>query len=199
MKTIDDYTNELKKNMTINDRIHPRFYHSLQVASMCLKLNEIHHLKLDETKLYLAGVLHDCAKLYPDELLYQIMEDNYPLIFDDELKKTPWLWHSFAGAFVAENEYGIMDKEILSSIYYHTVGKEEMSKMEQVVFVSDYIEESRVGSMFDTARRACFLDLDKGTYIILKQTLDYLENNGKMVFSQTRKTFDYYKKKMELK
>ena len=49
------------------------------------------------------------------------------------------LLHQFLGAEVAKREYLVEDEEILNAIKYHTTGKPDMTLLEKIVFIADYI------------------------------------------------------------
>ena len=185
---------KLKTMMTINGVIHKRYYHSFEVVKMALKLNRHLNLNLDEDKVYLSALLHDVAKLKSDEELWQILEENESDEFLEEIKDYQPIWHSFAGKYVVKRDFLIDDVEIQDAIYYHTTGKKEMTTLQKLIFVSDYIEESRSGSWVVAARSACFLNLDYGVKIILNQMVDYLKKNFKIIYGKSFEAFDYYNK-----
>ena len=109
-------------------------------------------------------------------------------------KGHPFLLHAKLGAYLAEEKYGIKDPEILSAITYHTTGKPEMSVLEKIVYIADYIEPGRFKAPnLAKIRKLAFQDLDECMYEILKDTLIYLEENPKDVDSATKDAFVYYK------
>ena len=55
----------------------------------------------------------------------------------------PFLLHAKLGAYVAKAKYGVTDQEILSSITWHTTGKPDMTLLEKIVYIADYIEPKR--------------------------------------------------------
>ena len=188
---------KLQESMTNNGEIHKRYYHSLEVANIALKLNEHLNLKLDETIVYLASILHDCAKLYSKDKLWDILVEFKDILNLESIKNYPSIWHSFAGKKVAKDYYNINDENILSAIFYHTTGKPNMTTLEKLIFVSDYIEESRTGDYVLVAREACFRDLDYGVYVVLKQMIEYLNSNNYDICSLTLDAFNYYKENGE--
>ena len=189
--------NKLQESMTKDGEIHKRYYHSLEVAKIALKLNKELNLKLDETNVYLAAILHDCAKLYSKEELWRIILGFKDVLNIELIKNYPSIWHSFAGKKVAKDYYNINDENILSAIFYHTTGKPNMNTLEKLIFVSDYIEESRTGDYVLVAREACFRDLDYGVYVVLKQMIEYLNSNNYDICSLTLDAFNYYKENGE--
>ena len=44
-----------------------------------------------------------------------------------------------AGAIVAKDEYGIEDEDILNAIRFHTVGRPNMSLLEKIIYIADFI------------------------------------------------------------
>jgi predicted HD superfamily hydrolase involved in NAD metabolism len=188
---------KLQESMTNNGEIHKRYYHSLEVANIALKLNEHLNLKLDETIVYLASILHDCAKLYSKDKLWDILVEFKDILNLESIKNYPSIWHSFAGKKVAKDYYNINDENILSAIFYHTTGKPNMTTLEKLIFVSDYIEESRTGDYVLVARKACFKNLNYGVYIVLKQMIEYLNSNNYDICSLTLDAFNYYKENGE--
>jgi predicted HD superfamily hydrolase involved in NAD metabolism len=188
---------KLQESMTKNGEIHKRYYHSLEVANIALKLNEHLNLKLEETVVYLASILHDCAKLYSKDKLWDILVEFKDILNLESIKNYPSIWHSFAGKKVAKDYYNINDENILSAIFYHTTGKPNMTTLEKLIFVSDYIEESRTGDYVLVARKACFMNLNYGVYIVLKQMIEYLNSNNYDICSLTLDAFNYYKENGE--
>ena len=117
-----------------------RYEHTLGVANTatCLAMR----YEYDLEKAYLAGLLHDCAKATPDkDKLRECRENNIPITRQEEL--LPHLLHAKLGEFKAKNEYGIDDPEILNAIKFHTTGRVNMSLLEKIIFVADYIEPGR--------------------------------------------------------
>ena len=51
--------------------------------------------------------------------------------------------HAKLGAFLAEKEYGVSDKEILEAITFHTTGRPNMTMLDKIIYIADYIEPNR--------------------------------------------------------
>lgn len=117
-----------------------RYWHTLGVAytaaCMAMRFGE------DFERAYLAGLLHDCAKCSTDEeKLALAAEAGIPV--NDIEQRSPGLLHAPLGAYLAQKEFGIRDEEICSAIHYHTLGKPEMTTLEKIIFVADYVEPNR--------------------------------------------------------
>ncbi len=187
-----DYLKEkLKSSMTIDGVVQKRYYHSLEVAKKALEINERLNLGLDNEKVYLTGLLHDAAKLKDEKLLLEIIQEEFPNLVDQVLDSKP-IWHSLAGPRIVKEEYKIFDEEILSAICYHSTGKPNMSVLDKVLFVADYIEDSRGGSWTKEATSASYESLDKAVKIILNQKVDFLRKSGRIICELTFDALKYY-------
>ena len=96
---------------------------------------------------------------------------------------------------IASTHLQYLDEEILSSITFHTTGKPEMSTLEKIVYIADYIEPMRYkASRLPEIRKLAFEDLDECMYEILKDTLEYLEEDSADDIEPTSKeAYIYYK------
>lgn len=191
MEKYNHLKEQLKNSMTIDGVVQKRYYHSLEVAKKALEINERLKLGLNPDKVYLAGLLHDAAKLKSDEYLWNIIENEFPDNLD-MFKDSKTIWHSLAGPYVVKNEYGIDDEEILSAICFHSTGKENMSTLDKVLFVADYIEDTRGGDWVKKAVEMSFIDLDETVKIILNQKVDFLRKSGKIICELTFEALKYY-------
>lgn len=124
--------NWLKSNLD-----EKRYNHSIGTAECAKELA----LKYDinPEKAYFAGLLHDCAKCFPTEKLLKIIEKNIDDVSPDEKASYKTL-HAPVSAYIAEHEFGVTDKEILTAIRWHTIGKINMSLFEKIIFLADKIE-----------------------------------------------------------
>ena len=112
-----------------------RYKHTLGVANCAEELA----LKygIDSEKAYLAGLLHDCAKCLNKDISKSYF-DKIDILEEEKINyKT---WHAPIGAYIAKTQFGISDKEILSAIRWHTLGKIDMTLFEKIIFLADKIE-----------------------------------------------------------
>lgn len=166
-----------------------RFEHILGVAETAAYLGCVYGE--DRERCEVAGLLHDCAKCYSDESLYELcMEAGIEL--SEELKASPQLWHAVYGPVEAE-KYDISDPGILDAIRYHTTGKAAMTLLEKILFVSDYIEPHRDKARdLKELRILAVNDLDKCTARIMQQTIEYLREHKTAINGETLEAFAYY-------
>lgn len=146
-----------------------RFVHTLGVTDTAVYLAK--RYGADRKKAEIAGLLHDCAKeLYPG------------------------LLHAPEGAKLAQSEYGIEDKEILDAIRWHTTGRPEMTLLDKIIYIADYIEPNRsLAPNLDEIRHLAVEDIDECLYTILRATLAYLGASRTSIDPMTEKTYLYYK------
>ena len=101
-----------------------------------------------------AGLLHDCAKCVPADEKIKLCEKNHIEISDAEYKN-PGLLHAKLGAFFAREKYGIENEEILRSIESHTTGRPNMSLLDKIIYIADYIEPGRCCTKSSGSTCAC--------------------------------------------
>lgn len=167
-----------------------RFEHTLGVAYTAAMLAQIYGV--DEEDALVAGFLHDCAKCIDHDDKLKICKKNNLEISELE-KRNPFLLHSKVGSFLAHTEYGIENNDILNAITYHTTGRPNMSLLEKIIFISDYIEPGRkVAPNLLEIRKKAFIDLDEALVMVLRDTLNYLAGSGKEIDDMTQKTYDFY-------
>lgn len=166
----DEMKSYLKENLVKN-----RYIHTLGVAKTAIELARLYNV--DETKAEIAALAHDIAKNKTlSELKEIINKNNIKLNYDEAKNKE--LWHSIVGPIVAREVFKIDDNEILSAIRWHTTGKENMSKLDKVIYMADMIEPNRNFPNVEEIRREAFIDLDKAMLLGLNHTIKYLLEKG---------------------
>ncbi len=166
----------------------------LKESRLMHTLGVIDTYQADVKKCETAALLHDCAKYMPLDKMIEICERNFAKLNELE-RKSPALLHSKAGACLAYEKYGIKDEEILNAIKYHTTGKPDMTLMEKIIFVSDFIEPNRTHSdKLPMYRMIAMADLNLVCMNVLKDTIDYLNSKGEEIDPITEETYNYYKK-----
>lgn len=199
MKTSD--LEKLRKEM--EKTLEPKRYeHTLSVAYTAANLAAVHGLDVD--KALVAGMLHDCAKCLSHKKQVTLCSKNNMQLSELEALEDSPLIHAKAGSILAKEEYGIGDEDILNAIYYHTTGRPQMSPLEKIIYIADYIEpgrkhvkrtaEEKRADRLNQIRRMAYRDLDETLCNILSDTLDYLNERGGYVDSMTQKTYEYYRK-----
>ena len=167
-----------------------RFQHTMGVmyTSACLAM--VHGYDIKDAQV--SGLLHDCAKCIPNKKkLKMCSEHNIPV--SDFERSHPFLLHSRLGAYIAHEKYGIDDQEILSAINYHTTGRREMSLLEKIIYIADYIEPNRREIPgLSKIRQIVFQNIDQAICLSSERTIRYLEDNGNKIDPMTIKTYEFY-------
>lgn len=167
-----------------------RFEHTLGVEFTAAALAMRYGADIRSAQI--AGLLHDCAKCLSDEKKISICEKQN-IKFSEVERRNPFLLHAKVGSFLAMEEYGVTDSDIVNSILNHTTGRPGMSLLEKIIFVADYIEPGRKQAPnLEEIRREAFIDLDEALLHILKDTLAYLKDGEGELDPMTQKTYDYY-------
>ena len=105
-------------------------------------------------------------------------------------RNNPFLIHAKLGAFLAKDKYKVEDPEILSAITWHTTGKEDMTLLEKIIYIADYIEPARNKAPHLTRlRKLAFTDIDECMYEILKDSMAYLSENPKTMDPMTEQAY----------
>ena len=169
-----------------------RFDHTLGVMETAVKLAEKY--QADTSKAQIAGLLHDCAKGYSGSEKIELCE-KHGLEISEAERQNPGLLHAKLGAYLAKEEYGIDDENILEAIKWHTTGRPNMTLLDKIIYIADYIEPNRnQAPNLDEIRRLAMVDLDECLYRILKASLAYLETRSEVIDPMTEQTYLYYKK-----
>lgn len=186
---MDEKTLKLQQKM--KKKLDPfRYEHTLGVMYTAAALAMRHEVDMEEALL--AGLLHDCAKCYSDEKKFELCK-KYGVVLSEFEKKNTALIHARLGAVLAKEKYGVESNDVCHAIASHTTGAPAMNKLQQIIFIADYIEphRDRAGRLSEI-RRTAFEDLDAACRMILTDTLNYLADSPKMVDPMTKETYDYY-------
>ncbi|NLP51322.1 HD domain-containing protein [Bacillus sp. RO1] len=158
-----------------------RYVHTIGVMETAIQLAE--RYDVDKEKAELAAIFHDYAKFRDKEEMRRIIIDQKMpqdlLQFHDEL------WHAPVGAYLVEKEAGITDKEVLEAIRCHTSGKINMSTLDKVLYVADYIEPGRDFPGVDQVRDSAKSSLDIAVVQAMKNTITYLITRNQPVYPDT--------------
>ena len=158
-----------------------RLTHSIGVMETAVRLAGV--FSADAARCRLAGLLHDCAKGLGREEMLELIARQGIILFAGE-DSYPGLLHAPAGAALAKEKYGVSDAEVLSAIRKHTVGAPEMSLLDDIIFVSDFIEPNREPfEGLEEVRKAAFEDLGKAKALCRDHTARYCKQRGLPVFS----------------
>ncbi len=158
-----------------------RWQHTLGVMQSAIELAE--RYGADPERAEQAAIVHDVAKYWPVHRQAAVIAENG--LNTDLLNYDAPLWHSEVGAYVAEHEYGIEDREVIDAIRYHTSGREGMTLLDKVVCLADYIEPGRDFPGVDLIRGKALLSLEEGLITGFDSTIRVLLERGQTIFPTT--------------
>ncbi len=176
-----------------------RFRHTLGVEKMAKFLAEI-LLPLDVMDIRAAALLHDVAKEIPTEEQLRLANECEGLT--DEDKATLPALHSFAAVTLIKRDFSeFASDKILSAVFKHTLGGEDMSLFDEIIFISDFIEEGRTYPSCTETREillseicsSCDLKekikaLHRSVVLCIEFTISFLKQRGMRINSRTIKT-----------
>ncbi|MBR6719477.1 MAG: nicotinate-nucleotide adenylyltransferase [Clostridia bacterium] len=166
-----------------------RFRHTLGVADTAASLARHYGANVD--KAYLAGLLHDSAKNFSEDELFALC-DKYKISLTENDRKAPAIIHSYVGAYIAKEEYGVTDSEIFDAIYNHSTGCEDMTLLSKIIFVSDMTEPGRKDFPgLSEIRKLMYDDIDKALVASMDATISYTKMKGSFIHPDTLKARDY--------
>lgn len=172
-----------KSNMTAD-----RFEHCIGVSKTARKLAELNHYDVD--KAALAGFIHDYAK--------QVAVDEYREViktqgFDQDLLN--WnrsIWHGIVGTYFIQRDLEINDPEILTAVRKHTTADVEMTTLDKIVFMADYIEPGRSFPGVEEARKITYANINQGVGYQLAHTLKFLIDKRNKIYPRTLDAYNVW-------
>lgn len=183
MWTENEIIEYLKSNLK-----ESRFKHSLSVRDTAVKLAEKYHADVEKAKL--AGLVHDCAKNLKADEIVRICSQAGCNLNEVEIYN-PQILHGLAGSIVAKNKMGIVDEEVLSAVRFHTTGKKNMTLLEKIIYIADYVEPLRDFPGVDELRKTVNKNLDEAMLLSFDQTIRYVMKRGMLIHLDTVEARNY--------
>lgn len=155
-----------------------RFYHSKMVAKAAKELAMKYGV--DAEKAELAGILHDITKEMPLNNQLQLLQDN-DIMLDSVTKSNSQILHAVSGAVYCEFVLGVKDKEVFDAIRFHTTARANMSLLEKIVFIADFISDDRTYPDIEIMRQEAQKSLEHGMKYALSYVIGSLVERGRCV------------------
>ncbi len=130
-----------------------------------------------------AAILHDITKRLPhaEQLL---LCEKYGIMIDNVEKSEPKLLHAKTGAEIARDRFAVSEA-VYGAIYWHTTGREDMTQLEKIIYLADYIEPTRHFDGLEELRDLSYSDLDAALLLGLKMSVEDLRERGKIPHERT--------------
>ena len=149
------------------------------------------HWGADVTDAARAGILHDITKAIDGPLQLTLCE-AYGKILSDFSRRYPKTLHALTGSLVAERIFG-ENEAVVSAIAWHTTGRANMTLLEKIVYIADYIEPNRTIPGVERLRQLAVTDLDAAMKLGLEMTLEHLNRQGAEVSPESREALAWLK------
>lgn len=176
--TIDEMARTLQSRLKKS-----RFIHSVGVANTAVKLAK--RFNIDTDKAYIAGLLHDCAREFEnDELPAEAIKRGIEI--GEIEQQMPLLLHSYIGAVMIKEIYGVDDSEISQAIWRHTVGGRNMTKLDKIIYFADMIEPNRNYPGVEELRRLSeTAELDEIMLNALSESIKFIVYKNSLIHPET--------------
>ena len=137
----------------------------------------------DETMARRAGILHDCTKYLELEEQLELCR-KYGVELDELEQVAVKLLHSKTGACIARDVFGEPD-EVFWAIFWHTTAKADMTTLEKILYVADYMEPNRDFDGVERLRELAYRDLDKALLLGVETTIQEMKDRDLPVHKNT--------------
>ena len=170
-----------------------RLTHILGVAEMAEFLAS--RYGIDKEKALTAAYMHDYSK-YDDP---SIAKDYLTKEEIEECEEYPFLYHAYLSAEFYKKLIGD-DLDIYNAIKYHVFGRLNMSKLEEIIMISDYTEKNRTYPSCVKVRKILVEDnnMNLAIYESLKGMVDIAIKEGNKPHPMQLEIMEEYKRKVEL-
>ncbi|HOV70227.1 MAG TPA: bis(5'-nucleosyl)-tetraphosphatase (symmetrical) YqeK [Clostridia bacterium] len=183
MFTNTGYINEISKRLKafLDEKTYT---HCINTAIEAERLAEL--FSADKEKAAIAGLLHDCAKTA------NVLElaAKYNLKLDPMIMSSRQLAHAYVGAEIAHIEFGISDEEILIAIRSHTLGNDNMTVLDKIIFVADFTEPGRNFEGVELLRRQAKTDINEAMITAIIGTIRFVLDGRLPLHMQSLSTYN---------
>ena len=165
-----------------------RLKHSLGVSETAVALATKYGENIESARI--AGLVHDCAKNMKADQLIKVASEH-GIHYDKMYLQNPSIMHGLVGSIMAREVMGIQDEDILAAICYHTTGRKNMSILEKIIYIADYIEPLRKFKGVEELRILSFIDLDAAVIQSLENTIKYVISRSELLHMDTVEARNY--------
>jgi len=171
-----------------------RYIHSINVSITAKNLAEFYHC--DVSKAEIAGLVHDCARDIDRALQVKFLEEE-GIVVDELTLSVKELLHGPAAVHICKSVFDIEDEDILTAVRYHTTGRENMSLLEKIIYLSDFIEPGRSFDGVEELRRLAYEDLDRALLLAFNSSIRYILSQNGLIQMNTILSRNYLLKRLK--
>lgn len=149
------------------------------------------HWGADEEYARRAAILHDCTKYLNLEEQLAVCA-QYGVELDEMERASVKLLHAKTGAALARNVFGETE-EVCQAIYWHTTGKADMSLLEKILYIADYMEPTRDFEGVEELRGLAYQNLDAAVLLGTEMTVEEMKRYGSPIHPNTLNARNFLK------
>ena len=87
-----------------------------------------------------------------------------------------------------------INDQVYNAIYFNTCGRPNMTMLEKIVYMSDFIEPlRRFRDLVSDIRKLTYTNIDAAIIPASEMNLEFLRRHNKFIHTNTIKTLEYYK------
>ena len=136
-----------------------------------------------------AGLLHDITKAI-DGPLQLTLCDEYGIVLDTFSRSFPKTLHALTGSLVAERIFG-ENENVVSAICHHTTGRANMTLLEKIIYIADYVEPNRDFPGVEEMRAMAYTDLDQAVLMGLQSAVAHVRRQGQGLAPATLEALEF--------
>ena len=192
-------SNEVYKRLS-----EKRYAHTVSVVNAAKRIGQ-YFGEIDLSELSIAALLHDVTKELTYDEQIAILEEGRELITNED-REAPAVLHSLSAPCVIKRDFPEYATEsILSAVKNHTMGAAQMSVFDRIIFIADYVEDSRIyescikvraalydGLSFENSYDKNERALNKAVYDSLVFTENEVIKRGRTLNSKSKETKEYF-------
>ena len=168
-----------------------RVSHVLCCRDTALKLAK--RWRADPVDAARAGLLHDITKALDGPLQLTLCQ-SYGIVLDAFSQENPKTLHALTGSLVAKRIFGENDA-VVAAIRSHTTGCADMSVLDEIIYVADYMEPNRDFPGVGKLRYLAATDLEEAMREGLNMTLAMLRERGSEISPGSQSALDWLENK----
>jgi len=139
-----------------------------------------------------AGLLHDITKAIDGPLQLTLCAE-YGIVLDTFSRRFPKTLHALTGSLVAERIFG-ENEQVVRAICHHTTGRADMTLLEKIIYIADYIEPNRDFPGVAEMRELAYRDLDGAVLMGLQSAVAHVKRQGQDLAPATLEALEYLQK-----
>lgn len=139
-----------------------------------------------------AGLLHDITKAIDGPLQLTLCAE-YGIVLDTFSRSFPKTLHALTGSLVAERIFG-ENEHVVGAICHHTTGRANMTLLEKIIYIADYVERNRDFPGLEEMRAMAYTDLDRAVLMGLESAVAHVKRQGQGLAPATLEALEYLQK-----